>query len=40
MDAMPNDATSVTLQNTDTTNGANISIDALAIAYRAALGNK
>jgi hypothetical protein len=40
MDAMPNDATSVTLQNTDTTNGANISIDALAIAFRAAQGNK
>jgi hypothetical protein len=40
MDAMPNDATSVTLQNTDTTNGANIFIDALAIAYCSASGNK
>jgi hypothetical protein len=37
---MPNDATSVTLQNTDTTNGANILIDALAIAYCAPSGNK
>lgn len=40
MDAMPNDATSVTVQNTDTTIGANFMVDAVAIAYCAALGNK
>lgn len=40
MDNMPNDATAVVLSNTDTTNGANIYVDALAFAYCATVGNK
>lgn len=40
MDAMPLDARFVTVRNTDTTNGANIYVDAVAIAYCATMGNK